>query len=124
VPQVKHRLARLKALGAGIVVDDFGTGYFSLRYLRELPVDKVKIDRSFVRDLPVAVDSAAIARAIIQMSHNLGHTVVAEGVETAAQRNFLAAHGCEELQGEAVTLPLPREAFEDWLQRQRHAPRR
>jgi diguanylate cyclase (GGDEF)-like protein/PAS domain S-box-containing protein len=123
VPQVKQRLSRLKALGATIVIDDFGTGYFSLRYLRELPVDKVKIDRSFVCDLPVAVDSAAIARAIIQMAHNLGHAVVAEGVETAAQRNFLAAHGCEELQGEAITLPLPREAFEDWLLRQRHAPR-
>lgn len=124
VPQVKQRLSRLKALGAHIVVDDFGTGYFSLRYLRELPVDKVKIDRSFVRDLPQAADSAAIACAIIQMARHFGHGVVAEGVETTAQRSFLLAQGCEALQGEAISLPLPQPAFEAWIREHRPARRR
>jgi diguanylate cyclase (GGDEF)-like protein/PAS domain S-box-containing protein len=120
--QVKPRLSRLKALGANIVVDDFGTGYFSLRSLRELPIDKLKIDRAFMRDLPAAVDSVAIVRAILHMAHHFGYTVVAEGVESAAQRNFLAQYGCDALQGEAVTLPLPRDAFEDWLQGQPGVP--
>lgn len=124
VPQVKQRLSRLKALGASIAVDDFGTGYFSLRYLRELPVDKVKIDRSFVRELPQAADSAAIACTIIQMARHLGHGVVAEGVETAVQRSFLVAQGCDALQGEAITLPLPQPAFEAWVREQRLARQR
>ncbi|HZT56627.1 MAG TPA: EAL domain-containing protein, partial [Burkholderiaceae bacterium] len=97
--EVKQRLAHLKAMGLQISVDDFGTGYSSLRHLKELPIDKVKIDRSFIHDLPDNGDSAAITRAIIQMGRNLGMTVIAEGVETEAQRAFLAAHGCDELQG-------------------------
>ncbi len=120
LPQVKHRLDRLKAMGLRISVDDFGTGYSSLGHLKDLPIDKVKIDRSFVHDLPANRDSAAITRAIIQMGRSLGLTVIAEGVETEAQRAFLATLGCDELQGMLISPPLPQAAFEAWvLQRQR-----
>jgi diguanylate cyclase (GGDEF)-like protein/PAS domain S-box-containing protein len=115
--QVKQRLARLKALGLKISVDDFGTGYSSLGHLKELPIDKVKIDRSFVHDLPGNRDSAAIARAIIQMGRNLGLLVIAEGVETDAQRAFLAENGCDELQGLLIGAPMPQHEFEAWVGR-------
>lgn len=116
---VMHKLARLKALGICIAVDDFGTGYFSLRHLKELPIDKVKIDRSFVQDLPHAQDAAAIARAIIQMAHSLGQKVIAEGVENVQQLDFLATQGCEELQGDLVSTPLPAAGFEAWVRARR-----
>jgi len=113
--EVKQRLAHLKAMGLQISVDDFGTGYSSLGHLKELPIDKVKIDRSFVHDLPMNRDSAAIARAIIQMGRSLGLLVIAEGVETEAQRAFLAEQGCDELQGLLISAPLPQIAFEAWV---------
>ncbi len=119
LPQVKYRLERLKDMGLRISVDDFGTGYSSLGHLKNLPIDKVKIDRSFVHDLPDNRDSAAITRAIIQMGSSLGLTVIAEGVETQAQRSFLDTLGCDELQGMLISPPLPQPAFEAWvLQRQ------
>ena len=90
LPEVKQRLMRLKALGLRISVDDFGTGYSSLGHLKELPIDKVKIDRSFIHDLPANRDSGAITRAIVQMGHSLDITVIAEGVETEAQSRFLS----------------------------------
>ena len=115
LPRVKRRLAQLKKMGLRISVDDFGTGYSSLGHLKELPIDKVKIDRSFVHDLPANRDSAAIARAIIQMGRSLGLTVIAEGVETEAQRDFLAREGCDELQGMLISAPLSQHAFESWV---------
>ncbi|MGE5118023.1 MAG: EAL domain-containing protein [Betaproteobacteria bacterium] len=115
LPRVKHTLRRLKNLGIRISVDDFGTGYSSLGHLKELPIDKMKIDSSFVRDLPGQRDSAAIATAIIQMGRSLGITVIAEGVETDAQREFLAAAGCDELQGSAIGAPMASEALERWV---------
>jgi diguanylate cyclase (GGDEF)-like protein/PAS domain S-box-containing protein len=121
IGEVKQRLHRLKAMGVRIAVDDFGTGYSSLAHLKELPIDKVKIDRSFVHDLPTSADSAAIARAIIQMGRSLGMTVMAEGVENEAQRAFLAAQGCDELQGLLISPPLTAAAFEAWAV-QRSAP--
>jgi diguanylate cyclase (GGDEF)-like protein len=112
-------LNELKELGFTISVDDFGTGYSSLGHLKELPIDKIKIDRSFVHDLPTNRDSAAITRAIIQMGRNLGLLVIAEGVETQAQRAFLAEHGCDELQGLLISAPLPQHEFEAWVRRHR-----
>jgi EAL domain-containing protein (putative c-di-GMP-specific phosphodiesterase class I) len=119
LPRVKQRLTRLKAMGLRISVDDFGTGYSSLGHLKELPIDKVKIDRSFVHDLPDNRDSVAITRAIIQMGCSLGMTVIAEGVETEAQRAFLADHGCDELQGLLISAPLPQAEFESWVAQRR-----
>jgi diguanylate cyclase (GGDEF)-like protein/PAS domain S-box-containing protein len=115
LPHVKERLARLKEMGLQISVDDFGTGYSSLGHLKELPIDKLKIDRSFVHDLPANRDSAGITCAIIQMGRSLGLTVVAEGVETEAQRAFLAEQGCDELQGMLISPPLPQREFEAWV---------
>jgi EAL domain-containing protein (putative c-di-GMP-specific phosphodiesterase class I) len=96
---VRATLARLKALGVRVAIDDFGTGYSSLGHLNQLPIDRIKIDRSFVHGLPDHAGNAAIARAIITLAASLGREVVAEGVETDAQRGFLVALGCHQLQG-------------------------
>jgi diguanylate cyclase (GGDEF)-like protein/PAS domain S-box-containing protein len=122
--EVKQRLARLKSMGLHISVDDFGTGYSSLGHLKELPIDKVKIDRSFVHDLPGNRDSAAITRAIIQMGHSLDITVIAEGVENEAQSRFLSGLGCDELQGIWISPPLAVGPFEAWVIARRHAQAR
>jgi len=90
-----------------IAIDDFGTGYSSLSRLQHLPVDTLKIDRSFVRGLPAAPDSRALSTAIIAMGHSLGLRVIAEGVETAGQLELLAALGCDEVQGYLVSAPVP-----------------
>ena len=123
IGEVKHRLLRLKAMGLGISVDDFGTGYSSLGHLKELPIDKIKIDRSFVHDLPDNRDSAAITRAIVQLGLSLGMTVTAEGVETEAQRAFLLRQGCDQVQGLLIGPPMPLAAFEDWARQRRAAER-
>ena len=115
VPQVRERLLRLRALGVRLSVDDFGTGYSSLSHLRELPIDKMKIDRSFVHELPHQRKSAAIAGAIIQLARGLGLTVVAEGVENEAQRRFLMDQGCDQLQGMGISPPLDGPQFLAWL---------
>jgi EAL domain-containing protein (putative c-di-GMP-specific phosphodiesterase class I) len=93
------RLDALKRLGLGLSIDDFGTGYSSLAYLKRFPIDKLKIDRSFVRGLPGDDSDAGIVRAILQMAHALGMSCIAEGVENDAQRAFLLAEGCREYQG-------------------------
>ena len=123
IGEVKHRLLRLKAMGLGISVDDFGTGYSSLGHLKELPIDKIKIDRSFVHDLPDNRDSAAITRAIVQLGLSLGMTVTAEGVETEAQRAFLLRQGCDQVQGLLIGPPMPLATFEDWARQRRAAER-
>jgi diguanylate cyclase (GGDEF)-like protein len=107
--QIVPVLRRLRDRGVRVSVDDFGTGYSSLSYLKRLPVDTVKIDRSFVDGLPNDKEDAPIVRAIIAMAHTLGLKVVAEGVETPAQRSFLAALGCEEAQGFLYAAPMPAE---------------
>ena len=101
----------LAALGVGIAIDDFGTGYSSLSYLKRFPINILKIDRSFVRDLPHDADDMVIASTIIDLAHNLGATVVAEGVETTEQLQVMIEKQCEEVQGYYYSPPLPAEDF-------------
>ncbi len=112
---VRERLVLLKRLGLRIAVDDFGTGYSSLAHLKDLPIDRLKIDRTFIHDLPSGRGSAAIARAIIQMAQSLNLGVVAEGVETEAQRDWLVAQGGDEVQGFLFAAPMPATDFEAWI---------
>ena len=105
--QAARTLGELKALGVSLSVDDFGTGYSSLAYLRRFPIDQLKIDRSFVQDIIVHPDSAAIVRGIIGLASNLRMQTVGEGVETEAQRDFLRAAGCDLMQGFLFSRPLP-----------------
>lgn len=100
-------LTRLRAMGVRMAIDDFGTGYSSLNYLKQFPVDTLKIDQSFIRNLPMNSDDAQITRTIISMAHNLGLGVIAEGVETEEQLKFLQQTQCEEVQGFFFNKPLP-----------------
>ncbi len=109
-------LRKLKQLGVLLSVDDFGTGYSSLAYLKQFPLDALKIDRGFISEITQNQDDAAIALAIIDLAHNLGLKVVAEGVETEAQARFLVRHGCDALQGFHFSRPIRPEAFGQLLQ--------
>lgn len=105
-------LAELKALGLSISMDDFGTGYSSLSHLKRLPIDILKLDRSFVRDLLTSADDEAIVTAIIAMAHHMKLTVVAEGVETQGQLDILSQHGCDIIQSYLVSPAVPPGEFE------------
>jgi EAL domain-containing protein (putative c-di-GMP-specific phosphodiesterase class I) len=109
-------LTGLRALGVSIAVDDFGTGYSSLSYLKRLPVDRVKLDQSFVRDLTTSSDDAAIASAVIAMAHSLTLEVVAEGVESQEQLAFLRRQGCDAMQGYLVSHPVASQEFVQLLE--------
>ena len=108
-------LQALKDLGVHVSIDDFGTGFSSLSYLKRLPVDKLKIDQSFIKDLTSDPGDAAIVTSMITLAHNLDLTVVAEGVETEQQLGYLRAERCDEIQGYLISRPLEPDAFTKWV---------
>jgi EAL domain-containing protein (putative c-di-GMP-specific phosphodiesterase class I) len=101
------KMEELKLLGIRLSIDDFGTGHSSLSYLKRLPIHELKIDRSFVMDLPDDTNDAALVDAILSVAHHLQLNVVAEGVETASQLEFLIEHGCSHFQGYHLGMPKP-----------------
>lgn len=110
-------LNKLQTKGVAISVDDFGTGFSSLSYLKRLPIDSLKVDQSFVRDLATDPDDAALVMAIVNLAHTLRLRVVAEGVETQEQLRFLRLLRCDEIQGYLISKPLPVEGIEKLLAR-------
>ncbi len=119
IPLTTQKLTELKRLGCRISIDDFGTGFSSLNYLRHFPVDVLKIDQSFVRELFDDAAALAIIESIIALANALGMHTVAEGVETAQQRSILEARGCHTLQGYLISRPLPEEEFLHWVENYR-----
>jgi EAL domain-containing protein (putative c-di-GMP-specific phosphodiesterase class I) len=116
-------LNRLREFGISLSVDDFGTGYSSLAHLKRLPVQELKIDQSFVRDLDETSEDAVIVRSTIEMSHNLGLKVVAEGVEYEHSLRLLERWQCDTAQGYLISRPLNAVAFEAWIARSQLPPR-
>jgi EAL domain-containing protein (putative c-di-GMP-specific phosphodiesterase class I) len=117
-----RKMTTLKALGVGFSLDDFGTGYSSMAYLSTLPLDQLKIDRSFVMDLEMSETNAVICAATISLAHNLRLKVVAEGVESETQQYFLATvHGCDFLQGYLISRPMPLTDFQTFHSARRAA---
>jgi len=112
----------IQSMGIRMSIDDFGTGYSSLSYLKRFKADKLKIDRSFVRDIPDDQDDTAITRAIINMAKNLNMQVVAEGVETIEQWSFLEEHGCDQVQGYLLAKPMAAELVEPLLRQETLRP--
>jgi EAL domain-containing protein (putative c-di-GMP-specific phosphodiesterase class I) len=112
-------LEKLKSIGVQIAIDDFGTGYSSLAYLKRFPIDILKVDRSFIRDIPADSGDMKITRAIIAMAHSLRLKVVAEGVETAEQLQFLRSQCCDAIQGYLLYRPLREDELAGVLKRNR-----
>jgi EAL domain-containing protein (putative c-di-GMP-specific phosphodiesterase class I) len=112
IAEVVEKMEALNELGVRLSLDDFGTGYSSLAYLKQLPVSQLKIDQSFVRDITTDPSDAGMVRSIIDMAKNFGHDVIAEGVETEEQLNFLKLHGCMTYQGYYFSKPIPLEELQ------------
>ena len=115
VEDIIAKMTLLKSRGVGFSLDDFGTGYSSLSYLKRLPLDQLKIDQSFVNEVLTDANDAAIAKMIVALAESLGLAVIAEGVETEEQRNFLAESGCHAYQGYLFSKPLPLAGFDQWI---------
>jgi EAL domain-containing protein (putative c-di-GMP-specific phosphodiesterase class I) len=114
-PVIVERLAEVRDLGISIAIDDFGTGYSNLARLKDLPIDRLKIDRSLVRDVATSADARTIIQAIVSLANGLGYECVAEGVESEIQADILGVIGCETLQGYWIAKPLPQREFERWV---------
>jgi EAL domain-containing protein (putative c-di-GMP-specific phosphodiesterase class I) len=119
VPATIKMLEQIKALGFSLSIDDFGTGYSSLNYLYQFPIDRLKIDKSFVQNIHESAHDLAVTKAIIGLGHTLGLQVVAEGVELEEDVTLLRSAGCDELQGYYFAKPMPAELFASWLQSHR-----
>ena len=116
VTDIAAKMHKLKTIGVGLSMDDFGTGYSSLSYLKQLPLDQLKIDRSFVNDIATNPSDAIMVRTVIDMAHNFRLNVIAEGVETEAQLEFLKKNGCLAYQGYLFSKPVPIAEFEALLE--------
>ncbi len=119
IQQAINTMNQLHSLGITLALDDFGTGYSSLSYLKRLPIDVLKIDQSFIRELVIGSDDAAIVKTIISLAHNLQLSVIAEGVETQAQLDYLQIHDCDEIQGYYISRPVPAEALARLLKQEK-----
>jgi EAL domain-containing protein (putative c-di-GMP-specific phosphodiesterase class I) len=115
IDSVVEKMTALKAHGVAFSLDDFGTGYSSLSYLKQLPLDQLKIDRSFVHDVLTDPNDAAIARMVIVLADTLGLEAIAEGVETAEQQAMLASQGCQNFQGFYISHPVTADQFEAFV---------
>ena len=115
VPLVRRALDQLRALGVAVAIDDFGTGYSALHYLTRLEIDHMKIDKMFVRDVDIDHQQQEIVRALVAMANALGIGIVAEGIETSGQAEFMRGLGCRLGQGYLMASPMPFESFHDWL---------
>ena len=113
--QAMHAVTRLTRMGFGFSIDDFGTGYSSLAYLKRLPASEIKIDKSFVTDMSFDENDAVIVRSTIDLAHNMGRRVVAEGVEDQDTLDLLAILGCDQVQGYFISKPLRWSDLGDWL---------
>jgi EAL domain-containing protein (putative c-di-GMP-specific phosphodiesterase class I) len=122
IKQIELQLQRLKKMGIKIALDDFGTGYSSLSYLKSFPIDVLKIDQSFIREMTVESKDARLTSAIIEMGHSLGQKIIAEGVETEQQLEYLTHRGCDIIQGYFFSKPLPTQDMTNLLAKeaQRH----
>jgi EAL domain-containing protein (putative c-di-GMP-specific phosphodiesterase class I) len=117
IEDIVQKMDALRSLGVGFSLDDFGTGYSSLNYLKRLPLDQLKIDQSFVRDVQTSDSDAAIARTVISLGKSMGFAVIAEGVETGGQRQFLMENDCHLFQGYLFSKPLPLQQFYDFVRK-------